>query len=62
MPKFTIKVSDTVTYKRVFSILVEARTKAEAEEKALNEAIVGDVLECAVEEEQIDNTPWEVVS
>ena len=62
MPKFTVNVGDTVTYQRVFAITVEAKTRAEAEEMALNEAIVGDVMKHPqIEDEQIDNTPWEVV-
>lgn len=61
MKPFTVKVTDTVTYKRVFAVTVNAATRAAAEEMALNEARTGDIMKHPVlEDDQIDNTPWEI--
>lgn len=60
MPKFSIEISDTVTYERTKTVDIEAVDETAAEEAALEMANDGpDEFFADIEEEQIDNTPWE---
>ena len=57
MPKWKIRVSDTITYERTAEIEVSALTEAEALNRARAAALSGDVV---FDEYQIDNTPYEM--
>lgn len=57
MPKFKLRVSDTITLLRYHDIEVEAETIGAAEENAIEMAANGDFHD-VWSEEQIDNTPY----
>jgi hypothetical protein len=62
---YTVTVEDTITYRRSIEITVEARDKSEACRIALDR-VDTEMADCdnnaSYEEQQIDNTPYEVVA
>ena len=59
MPKYSIKISDTITYARECIMEIEAESSDEAQAIALEQARLGN-YHGYWDREEIDNTPYEV--
>lgn len=57
MPKFNIRVSDEITYERIWDVEVEAKDLEEAKLTAMAKVSSGQ-CDHLLEEEQIDSTPY----